>query len=65
MITTAVLLRFSNQPIFSKLLNLFSVLCLAQSYPDDCGKPAISPDVPNDENSNGRIIHGTEVTFGF
>ena len=32
------------------------------SFPENCGKPAISPDVPDvNINYNGRIIHGTEV----
>ena len=43
------------------LILILSCLTSAFSYPDNCGKPVISPDVPEFEESNGRIIHGTEV----
>ena len=40
---------------------LVVILANVQCYPDNCGKPVISPDIPEFEESHGRIIHGTEV----
>lgn len=38
----------------------FSFAVLASSYPENCGKPVISPDIP-DLSADERIIHGTEA----
>ena len=49
--------------LISTGLIIFVAFCSAitHSYPENCGKPVISPDVPEFEESHGRIIHGTEV----